>query len=450
MIQSLFMLNAATGDVIIEKHYRGQTTRALVEVFWEIVSKAAKAEDVAPVIPTSKYYLFNVLRGGVFMLAAVCKEVPALLVTEFVHRIADVLELYLGDVTERSLTAHFTTVYQVLEEMMDSGIPLMSEPNALVDIVRPPRGIGQFVAEMFTGRKSSVAESLTASATSVIPWRRADVAYATNEIFFDITEDIDCIIEPNGTVAANAVKGTVWCSCQLSGVPDLTLWFNNPSVIADPGFHPCVRLARFEKDKIISFVPPDGPFKLMTYTAASRSHVSPIYVRPTVHWHASAARVSIVLATKPIAVGGALLRSTITSSSGVGVSMGGPGTGAAGEDGAAVEGVSLIVQFPPAIISADLTPTKGHVAYDTTTNRLAWTLGAIPASSAPFELAGSIHIAPGSRPPLEPIDATLHFSMTGTTATGLAVRELRLLNDSYRYTKASRAILRTGRFQIRM
>lgn len=412
-------------------------------------------QDVPPVLPTSKYYLFNVLRGGVFVLVAVAKEVPALLVTEFVHRIIDVLELYLGTVSERSLTAHFSTVYQVLEEMMDSGIPLMSEPNALVDVVRPPKGIGQFVAEMFTGRTSSVAESLSASATSIIPWRRANVVYTSNEIYFDIVEEIDCIMEPNGTVAANAVRGTVWCKCQMSGIPDLTLWFNNPGAIADPGFHPCVRLARYEKDRIVSFVPPDGPFKLMTYSSASRDHVSPIYVRPTLHWRDSAARLSIVLATKPIAAAGALLRSTVASAGGVGVSMGSSGGMAAasasgGEDGATVEGVSLHIQFPPAITTVDLVPSKGAVAYDSSTNRFVWTLGTIPAASAPFELAGNIHIAPGTLPPLEPIDATLTFSMQNGSATGLAVRELRHVSETYRYVKASRSILATGRFHIRI
>jgi AP-3 complex subunit mu len=414
------------------------------------------SQDVPPVLPTSKYYLFNVLRGGVFVLVAVAKEVPALLVTEFVHRIIDVLELYLGTVSERSLTAHFTTVYQVLEEMMDSGIPLMSEPNALIDVVRPPKGIGQFVAEMFTGRTSSVAESLSSSATSVIPWRRANVAYTSNEIYFDLVEEIDCIIEPNGTVAANSVRGTVWCKCQMSGIPDLTLWFNNPGAITDPGFHPCVRLARYEKDRLVSFVPPDGPFKLMTYSAASRDHISPIYVRPTLHWRDSAARLSIVLATKPIAAAGALLRSTVASAGGVGVSMGSStggmaaAAGSSGEDGAIVESVSLQIQFPPAIISVDLVPSKGAIAYDSSTNRFSWTLGTIPASSAPYELTGNIHIAPGTLPPLEPMDATLNFSMQNGSATGLAVRELRLVNDSFRYTKASRSILATGRFHIRI
>jgi AP-1 complex subunit mu len=33
----------------------------------------------------------------------------------------------------------------------------------------------------------------------------------------------------------------------------------------DVKFHQCVRLARFENDRTISFIPPDGEFELMSY-----------------------------------------------------------------------------------------------------------------------------------------------------------------------------------------
>ena len=35
--------------------------------------------------------------------------------------------------------------------------------------------------------------------------------------------------------------------------------------LEDVKFHQCVRLSRFENDRTISFVPPDGEFELMSY-----------------------------------------------------------------------------------------------------------------------------------------------------------------------------------------
>ena len=33
----------------------------------------------------------------------------------------------------------------------------------------------------------------------------------------------------------------------------------------DVKFHQCVRLSRFDNDRTISFIPPDGEFELMSY-----------------------------------------------------------------------------------------------------------------------------------------------------------------------------------------
>ena len=35
--------------------------------------------------------------------------------------------------------------------------------------------------------------------------------------------------------------------------------------LEDVKFHQCVRLSRFENDRTISFIPPDGEFELMSY-----------------------------------------------------------------------------------------------------------------------------------------------------------------------------------------
>ena len=40
----------------------------------------------------------------------------------------------------------------------------------------------------------------------------------------------------------------------------------------DVKFHQCVRLSRFDNDRTISFIPPDGEFELMSYRL--QSHVS--------------------------------------------------------------------------------------------------------------------------------------------------------------------------------
>jgi AP-2 complex subunit mu-1 len=49
----------------------------------------------------------------------------------------------------------------------------------------------------------------------------------------------------------------------LSGMPDIKLGLNEK--LEDVTFHPCVNLGRFNAEKVVSFVPPDGEFELMKY-----------------------------------------------------------------------------------------------------------------------------------------------------------------------------------------
>lgn len=51
----------------------------------------------------------------------------------------------------------------------------------------------------------------------------------------------------------------------------------NKSVeLEDVKFHQCVRLSRFDNDRTISFIPPDGDFELMSYRLSTQvSRVQP-------------------------------------------------------------------------------------------------------------------------------------------------------------------------------
>ncbi len=60
---------------------------------------------------------------------------------------------------------------QLLEELADNGIAMITEPNALNSLIEPP-SVGRRVMEFVTG-KSRVSDTIGAAAMSVIPWRKA-------------------------------------------------------------------------------------------------------------------------------------------------------------------------------------------------------------------------------------------------------------------------------------
>lgn len=68
-------------------------------------------------------------------------------------------------------------------------------------------------------------------------------------------------------------------------MPDLTLSFINPKLLDDVSFHPCVRFKKWKFEKILSFIPPDGNFRLMSYHVEPQNIVAiPIYVKHNINF----------------------------------------------------------------------------------------------------------------------------------------------------------------------
>jgi AP-3 complex subunit mu len=194
---------------------------------------------------------------------------------------------------------NFSTVYQLLEEMMDFGYPLTTEPNALKSMIQIPTAISRLTNVTLGG--SNVSDVLPDGTISNMPWRKTDVSYSQNEIYLDIIEEIDAIVDRNGLIVTSEVSGSIAANSRLSGVPDLVLNFTNPDVLDDCSFHPCVRYNRFEREKVVSFVPPDGAFELMRYRVHTPGNVSaPCYCTPAISFDAAnnQGSITVMLGTK--------------------------------------------------------------------------------------------------------------------------------------------------------
>ncbi len=114
-------------------------------------------------------------------------------------------------------------------------------------------------------------------------------------------------------------------------MPDLSLNFNNPHILDDVSFHPCVRYIRYEQQKVVSFVPPDGQFKLMNYRVKGQLQV-PMYVKPQLSWTNNGGRITVMAGTK--------------------------------NPGKPIEDVVITIPFPKSISSANLTANFGNIHYD--------------------------------------------------------------------------------------
>lgn len=150
--------------------------------------------------------------------------------------------------------------------MMDFGYPQYTESKILKEYI--------FVTE-----KHAFVQQPPVALTNAVSWRGEGIVHKKNEIFLDVIEKLNLLVNANGNVLRSEIVGQLRMRSFLSGMPELKLGLNDKVLMESHGrnsksksvdledirFHQCVRLSRFENDRTISFIPPDGEFDLMVY-----------------------------------------------------------------------------------------------------------------------------------------------------------------------------------------
>lgn len=146
-----------------------------------------------------------------------------------------------------------------------------------------------------TNMDQSTNLAVPTAASNVVSWRTDGIKHAKNEIFLDVVERLNILVSNNGNVLRSEILGTVKMRSSLSGMPELKLGLNDKTLfemtgkqsrnklieLEDIKFHHCVRLNKFDTERLITFIPPDGEFDLMSYRVDT--HVKPlIWVEATV------------------------------------------------------------------------------------------------------------------------------------------------------------------------
>lgn len=182
--------------------------------------------------------------------------------------------------------------------MMDFGYPQTTETKILQEYITQE------------SHKLEVQARPPIAVTNAVSWRSEGIRYRKNEVFLDVVESLNLLVSASGNVLRSEILGAIKMKCYLSGMPELRLGLNDKVMFETTGratrgkavemedvkFHQCVRLSRFENDRTISFIPPDGEFELMSYRL--NTQVKPlIWVECIVENH-SGSRVEYMLKAK--------------------------------------------------------------------------------------------------------------------------------------------------------
>lgn len=451
MIDSLFILTN-TGGFVVEKHFGRNTPRQICEPFLEKVRETERLETIPGVICTNrKNALVHILREKMIFLAVVSSESPPMAVFELLVRIYSVISRYLGEVSEDALRQNFSTVYLLLDEMIDSGYPFNTEMNTLESIIAPPTALTKVVSAV-AGSNATILSDVAPNqkeqntalvgicsaigvnqsttiggASAEVWWRRQNVQYASNEIYVDIVERIDCIFDGGFHMVAGGVMGEIQINSKLSGMPEVSLSLKNPSVLQNASFHPCVRLHRFQRDKVLSFIPPDGEFTLVSYWIPDSTLTLPFTIGGEIKYHDDVAKMQFTAAPKL-----SVMREN---------------------NQMFIDKFCINVRVPNSIATGTLMTSTGNVRFDEDTKVAIWNIGKLQGMDNKVEGTLTYSTDKDGKndiPSEEKSTAQLAFIVKGWSISGIRLDSCEITGVQYSPYKACRYTTSSGKMEFRV
>lgn len=317
--------------------------------------------------------------------------------------------------------------------MIDAGYPQNTDTNTLKLLLTAESVISE------RPRLAANANRVTLQATGAVSWRRPDIKYKRNEAFIDVIESVNLLNSQLGTVLQASVTGKVVVRSYLSGMPECKLSVNDKLVLDqddrkmnsqgmskgqlveldDCRFHQCVRLSKFDTERVISFIPPDGEFELMDYRATENINL-PFKVSTIVSDN-SRARIEYRISVK------ATFSSKLYA-----------------------QNVLIKIPTPPNTASTKFTVSEGKAKYNGAGNCAVWKImriqgGAEVTLMGEAELVATSSQKTWSRPPIN-----LEFEVLMFTSSGFFVRFFKVFEKSnYQSIKWIRYMTKAGSYQIR-
>lgn len=203
------------------------------------------------------------------------------------------MKTYLGDkFNDESVQANFTLIYELMDETMDNGYP----QNCAIDVLQLYINLG----DVLERQVNASGTALTSQITGAIDWRREGLKYRKNEVHIDVHEIVTLHTSISGQVLRAELNGKVLMKSQLTGMPECKFGLNDKLIMEKEGsasasaanskasgveiddctFHRCVKLGKFESERTITFIPPDGEFELMKYRVTAPAQ--PFRLFPTI------------------------------------------------------------------------------------------------------------------------------------------------------------------------
>jgi AP-2 complex subunit mu-1 len=270
MASSMVLINVK-GEVLIYRSYKYDVSRQETMEFCRKIIATKEAKE-KPIIYMNGVSYIHTTHGEITLLATTKSNINAAMIFNFLYGFINICKSYFGEFSEAQIKNNFVLIYELLDEVLDYGYPQITDPDVLKKYITQ----GGVKNDLETTQKLKEALTLV---TGSVSWRPEKIFYKSNEVYIDIVENINLLINKAGEIIKSDILGSVQVKSALSGWPECKFGMNDKLQIAqskststtkgisieDIKFHQCVRLSDFNKDRTITFIPPDGLFELMTY-----------------------------------------------------------------------------------------------------------------------------------------------------------------------------------------
>ncbi|RHY05737.1 hypothetical protein DYB36_005945 [Aphanomyces astaci] len=426
MISGLFLISQK-GEVVLNRLYRDDVSRRAADAFRLQVIAAKETGSLPPIKSIDGCSFLYTRHENLYLVAVSRANIntghTVALVFQFLTNINGIFQDYMGkkynevDVYKSAFDPHmsslqesirnnFTLVYELLDETMDYGYP----QNCASEVLKMYINLGSLSAE--AAASAAQPGQLTSQITGAIDWRREGIKYKRNEVYLDVFESVNLLMSANGAVLRNEVVGQVVMKTLLTGMPECK--------IDDCTFHRCVRLGKFDADRTITFIPPDGEFELMKYRVTENINL-PFKIMPA-YQEGSSTRMAVSL--KIAATFSARLFAT---------------------------NIVIKIPVPQNTARCKIIVPIGTAKHAPEHHAIVWKIRKFQGTlermlDAEIEMLKGTKEKVWSRPPIQ-----VEFQVPMFTSSGLHVRFLKVFEkSSYQTTKWVRYVSRAGQYQLRI
>jgi len=308
---------------------------------------------------------------------------------------------------------------------------MTTEPNVLTELIPPSTMFTKLLATntaslVLAPDGSLAARDYPKASLSIVPWRKSNVKYTQNEIYIDVEETIDVIVACNGRVLRSVVIGDVFCAAYLSGMPDISMVFSDNSVIDNAQLHQCVRFSKFERERVVSFVPPDGKCHLMRYFV--NNVVLPVEIHAEIDFDEDKRSGIVNVKFVPKVLSGFGSQNESKQSG--------------------IADCFVVIPFGNEVESIELNVDNGSVAFDTESKQVVWNIGDLKRGRS-ASLSGHVTLDKTRAVPLSTPNVSVKFKIEQVSVTGIYVKSLSILNESYGFYKGLKCTTLAGKYEFR-